>query len=59
MSISWSDYPRLCSDSVRIVFILAEAIQGFLACALQVRISWQAQYLVRFEGDFTFSARCK
>ena len=35
----------------RIVLILAEAIQGFLACALQVRISWQAQYLVKLEGD--------
>ena len=42
----------LSSDSVRIVFILAEAIQGFLAGALQVRISRPAQYLVRFEGDF-------
>ena len=49
----------LSSDSVRIVSILAEAIHGFLACALQVRISWPAQYLVRFEGDFTCSAHCK
>ena len=33
------------SECGRIVSLLAEAIQGFLTCALQVRISWQAQYL--------------
>ena len=33
--------------------------QGFLACALQVRISWQAQYLVKFEGDSCCSTQCK
>ena len=38
----------ISSDSVRIVCILAEAMQGFLACALQVRISGPAQYLARF-----------
>ena len=49
---SWSDYPR-------IVFILAEAIQGCLAEILNLQISWQAQYLVRFDIDFAFSAHSK
>ena len=49
----------LCSDIVgypRIVFLLAEALQGVSAQILSFKISWQAQYLVRLEGDFTCSA---
>ena len=49
---SWSDYPR-------IVFLLAEAIHGVSAEILNLQISWQAQYLVRLEGDFACSAHCK
>ena len=49
---SWSDYPR-------IVFILAEAIQRVSNAILNLKISWQAQYLVRLEGDFACSAHCK
>ena len=49
----------LSSDHNRIVFVFAETIPGFLACALQVRMSWQAQYLVKLGGDSCCSARCK
>ena len=49
---SWSDYPR-------IVFILAEAIQRVSAAILNLKISWQAQYLLRFEVDFACSAHSK
>ena len=40
----------LSSGCRRIVFILAEAIQGFLAEILNSE--WQAQYLVSLKGDF-------
>ena len=43
----------------RIVFLLAEALQGVSAQILSFKISWQAQYLVRLEGDFTCSAHWK
>ena len=49
---SWSDYGR-------IVFLLAEALQGVSAEILSFKISWQAQYLVRLEGDFTCSTHWK
>ena len=52
----------LCSDIVgypRIVFLLAEALQGVSNQILSFKISWQAQYLVRLEGDFTCSAHWK
>ena len=32
---------------------------GIARSNLEIRISWQAHYLVRFEGDFTCSAHCK
>ena len=44
-----------CSDHGRIVFIFAEAIQGFSAD----RISWQAQYLVMLDSNQCCSAQCK
>ena len=49
----------LCSDYPRIVFQLAEALQGVSAEILSFKISWQAQYLVRFDGDFTCSTHWK
>ena len=52
-------YPRISSDYGRIVFLLAEALQGVSAQILSFKISWQAQYLVRLEGDFTCSAQWK
>ena len=57
-----SDIVGLCSDIVgypRIVFLLAEALQGVSAQILSFKISWQGQYLVRLEGDFTCSAHWK
>ena len=52
-------YRRMSSDYGRIVFLLAEALQGFSAQILTFKISWQAQYLVRLEGDLTGSAHWK
>ena len=49
----------LCSDYPRIVFILAETIQRVSNAILNLKISWQAQYLVRLEGDFASSAHWK
>ena len=49
---SWSDYPRN-------VFILAEAIQRVSNAILNLKISWQAQYLLRLEVDFACSAHWK
>ena len=46
----WRFYRRISSDYGRIVFLLAEALQGFSAQILTFKISWQAQYLVRLEG---------
>ena len=48
-----SDYRQI------IVFLLAEALQGVSAEILSFKISWQAQYLVRLEGDFTCSTHWK
>ena len=48
----------LCSDIVgyrRIVFLLAEALQGFCDYILSFKISWQVQHLVRLGVDFTGS----
>ena len=63
MTILCSDYRRiivgLSSDYLRIVFLLAEAIQGVSDEILSFKISWQAQYLVRLEGDFSCSAHWK
>ena len=60
---SWSDYPRiilgLSSDYPRIVFILAEAIQRVSAAILNLKLSWQAQYLLRLEVDIACSAHWK
>ena len=55
----WRFYRRISSDYGRIVFLLAEALQGFSSQILTFKISWQAQYLVRLEGDLTGSAHWK
>ena len=39
-----------CLDHARIVFTLAETIEIFCS-NLELRLSWQAQYLVMLEGD--------
>ena len=59
----WRFYPRimfgLSSECRRIVFLLAEAIQRVSNAILNLKISWQAQYLVRLEGDIACSAHWK
>ena len=63
MTILSSDHARIMvgswSDCRRIVFLLAEAIHGVSAEILNLQILWQAQHLVRLEGDFACSAHCK
>ena len=49
----------LCSDYRRIIVGLSEAIHGVSAEALNLQISWQAQYLVRLVADCACSAHCK
>ena len=49
----------LSSDYPRIVFILAEAIQRVSAAILNLKISWQAQYLLRLEVDIACSVYWK
>ena len=53
------DYRRIIVDYPRIVFLLAEALQSLSPEILNFKISWQAQYLERLEGDFTCSAHWK
>ena len=52
-------YRRISSDYPRIVFLLAEALQGVSAEIFSFKISWQAQYFVRLEGDFSCSTHWK
>ena len=59
MTILSSDIVGLSSDYPRIVFLLAEALQGVSDEILSFKISWQVQYLVRLEGDFSCSAHWK
>ena len=54
-----SDYPRLSSDYPLIVCILAEALEALSPEIFHFKITWQAQYLVRLECDFTCSAHWK
>ena len=59
MTISWSDYGRIivgmCSNRLSI----GGSNSGILRWNVDLRISWQAQYLVRLEGDFACSAHWK
>ena len=48
-------YPRISSNRLSI----GEALQGVSDGILSFKISWQAQYLVRLEGDFSCSAHWK
>ena len=55
MTSSWSDH-------VRIVPALEMTLQLFSAnfsLILECNFAWQAQYLVRLEGDACCSAHCK
>ena len=53
------DYPRIILDYRRIVFILAEALEALSPEIFHFKIMWQAQYLVRLEGDIACSAHWK
>ena len=59
MTILSSDILGLSSDYGRIVFLVAEALQGFSAQILTFKISWQAQNLVRLEGHQILRLRHK
>ena len=66
MTSSWSDHGRImlgsCSDHARIGRALELTLQLFSAnfsLILECNFAWQAQYLVRLEGDACCSARCK
>ena len=55
MTILSSDYRRISSNRLSI----GGSIQGVSAEILSFKISWQAQYLVRLEGDFICSTHWK
>ena len=58
----WQFYPRISSDIVGLSsnrLYIGGSNSGILRCNPELRISWQAQYLVRLEGDFTCSAHWK
>ena len=59
MTILSSDYVRIIlgmsSNRLSIGGSNSESFQ----CNLELKISWQAQYLVRFEVDFACSAHSK
>ena len=66
MTSSWSDHGRImlgsCSDHARIVPALELTLQLFSAhfsLFLGCNFAWQAQYLVRLEGDACCSAHWK
>ena len=66
MTSSWSDHGRImfgsCSGRVRIGPALELTLQLFSAnfsLILECNFAWQAQYLVRLEGDAWCSAHCK
>ena len=66
MTSSCSDHARImlgsCSDHVRIVPALELTLQLFSAnfsLILECTFAWQAQYLVRLEGDARCFAHCK
>ena len=51
-----SNYPRIILESS---FSIGGSIQGVSAEVWRFQISWQAQYLVRLQGDFTCSTHWK
>ena len=65
-AFSWSDHSRIGLGSVshhsRIGCALEMTLQPFSANFSQMwecNFAWQAQYLVRLEGDASCSAHCK
>ena len=65
MTILSSDilgYPRISSDIVGLSsnrLYIGGSNSGILRCNPELRISWQAQYLVRLEGGFACCAHWK
>ena len=59
MTILSSDVFGMCSDLSSNRLSIGGSIQGVSAEILTFKISWQAQYLVRLEGDLTGSAHWK
>ena len=64
MTSSWSDHGRImfgsCSDHVRIVPALElTLVSANFSLILECNFAWQAQCLVRLEGDACSSAHCK
>ena len=59
----WRFYRRMCSGFILGLssnrLSIGGSIQGVSAEILSFKISWQAQYLVRLEGDFTCSTHWK
>ena len=54
-----SNYPRIILELSSNRLSIGGSIQGVSAEILSFKISWQAQYLVRLEGDFTCSTHWK
>ena len=55
-------YPRISSDVLGLSsnrLYIGGSNSGILRCNPELRISWQAQYLVRLEGGFVCSAHWK
>ena len=54
----WRFYPRMMVGSCSNRLCFRGSNSGISRWHLEVRISWQAQYLVSLKGDFTCSAHC-
>ena len=59
MTILCSDYPRIMLELSSNRLSIGGSIQGVSAEIWRFQISWHAHYLVRLQGDFTFSAHWK
>ena len=55
LTVSWSDHGRIC-PALEMTF---DPFSGIFSDMLQRYFSWQAQYLVRLDGDTCCSAHCK
>ena len=58
MTISWSDHARIILGSCSNRLYIGGSNSRIFRSNLELRFSWQAQYLVKLEGDFTCSAHC-
>ena len=51
MTSSWSEHGRIMFESALRIGIDASAVFGKFSLILECTFAWQAQYLVRLEGD--------